>query len=88
MQKYKYLKEITNLINSLILTEAKKTTLFLEKNLIIRAVRKTYGNKIIKGQNIEVILTIGRPNAKEKEYIKEKKPSPRTILVKFFKQKK
>lgn len=46
-----------------------KATEYVSPKLIVRAVRKTYGKKILKG-NIEIILTIGKPNYVEREIIK------------------
>lgn len=46
-----------------------RATDYFSPKFIIRAVRKTYGKKIVKG-NIEIALTIGKPNYAEREFIK------------------
>jgi len=46
-----------------------KATKYISPKEIIRAVRKTFGKKIVKG-NIEIHLTIGKPNYAEREFIK------------------
>jgi len=50
-----------------------KATKYISPKLILRAVRKTYkayklGSR--KGDNVEVHLTIGKPNYLEREFIK------------------
>lgn len=48
-----------------------KATEYVSPKLIVRAVRKTYGKKLPrKTDNTEIILTIGRPNYAEREFVK------------------
>lgn len=68
-------------IETLISQNAQKATQFINEKLIIRATRKTYKNSTLtkkttrkfsrKGDNIEITLTIGKPNWAEKEFIKK-----------------
>lgn len=60
---------------------AVKATKFLSPDQIIRAVRRTYGGKIVKG-NTEILITIGKPNFKEREFIKKCKKSGEPFPVK------
>lgn len=60
---------VTKAVEMLLRSEAKKATKYLNERQIIRAVRKTYGGKFGRG-NIEVTLTIGKPNYVEREFIK------------------
>lgn len=93
-------KEYSKIIPYLIDTGAVKATKYLSSNLIIRAVRKTYKNRTLdhrtnrklprKGENIEITLTIGKPNYIEREFIKKcqkaKEPFPvKKIQLKFLK---
>lgn len=48
-----------------------KATEYISPKLIIRAVRKRYGKKIDKRGNVEIYLTIGRPNYLERIFIKD-----------------
>lgn len=48
---------------------AVRVTKYMSRNHIIRATRKTYGKKIVRG-NVEITLVIGKPNYAEREYIK------------------
>lgn len=53
---------------------------YLAPNLIVRAVRTRYAGKISKTGNIEMSVTIGRPNFLEREFVvlckKAKEPFP------------
>lgn len=82
-----------NVISALLSNEGcVKATKYLNPKEIIRAVRTTYGGKIHKG-NVEITLTIGRPNYLErmflKECIKAKKTFPiEEIQLKFVNPKR
>lgn len=63
-------KVIEALIND---NQVLRATKYISPKQIIRAVRKTFrvhNRKPRKGENVEIILTIGRPNYLEKEFIK------------------
>lgn len=51
--------------------EVIKATEYISPKFIVRATRKLFGKKIAKQHNIEITLTIGRPNYVEREFIKE-----------------
>ncbi len=78
-----------------ILKGAIKATKYVSPKEIVRAVRTTYkihNRKPRKGENIQITLTIGRPNYVEREFIKlckeAKEPFPvRYIQLKFYKPK-
>lgn len=79
------------IINLLIETGAAKATKFISKKSIIRASRTIYKGKIVKG-NVEIRLTIGKPNFSEREFIKVLKKSGekfpvKNIILKFPKKK-
>src|SRR3990167_4035054 len=64
---------IEPVIAMLLGTGALKATKYISKNQIVRAVLKTYkfnNHKPNKVGNIEITLTIGRPNYIEREFIK------------------
>ena len=62
---------ITQVVEQLLRADSVKATKYLAPNLVVRAVRKRYGNKIVdRGGRIEISLTIGRPNYVEREFIK------------------
>lgn len=56
-------------INSLLNSKAFKATKYVTPNKIIRVVRTRYGSKFLKG-NIEMTVTIGRPNFLERKFVK------------------
>lgn len=61
---------LTKTVEILIRTEARTATKYLDEKTIVRASRKVFNGKLSKG-NIEIILTIGKPNFKEREFIKK-----------------
>lgn len=72
---------IVDLIEVLDGTGAIRATKYLSEKQIIRAVRRTYGGKIIKG-NTEIVLTMGKPNYQEREFIKNCKKAGEGFPVK------
>lgn len=71
-----------------------KATKYLNPKLVVRATRTLYGKRLpAKNQNIEITLTIGRPNYVEREFVKaclkagEPFPVKRTI-IKFYNSKR
>ena len=80
------------IINTLTETGAVKATKFISEKEIIRAVRTRFQNKFSRG-NLEITLTIGKPNYLEREFIKVCKkaaePFPvKKIQLKFLPAKK
>jgi hypothetical protein len=66
-----------------------QATKYFSDILIVRARRRLFGGKITKG-NVEIVLTIGKPNYAEREFIKlckkAKEPFPvKKIQVKMLK---
>ena len=47
-----------------------RATKYISPKEIIRATRSRYNGKFVKG-NIEIVLTIGRPNWLERQFIKD-----------------
>ncbi len=65
-----YNKVIDAIINNSVDTVIKATE-YVSPKLIFRAVRTMYGkSKPRKGDNVQITLTIGRPNYVEREFIK------------------
>ena len=60
---------VSSVVETLLRTEARMATKFLSEKEIVRASRKVFKGKILSG-NIEIILTIGKPNFAEREFIK------------------
>lgn len=65
----------------------KSATKYLEPKLVVRASRRLFKGKIVKG-NVEIVLTIGRPNYEERDFIKDcqkaKEPFPiKGVMLKF-----
>lgn len=85
--------EMTNppyneLIKTLVATGAIKATKYIAPNEIARAVRTRYGKSFSRG-NLEITLTHGKPNFREREFIqkcqKAKEPFPvKKIQLQFM----
>lgn len=88
------MKTVSAVIEVLIRTEAVKTVKYLTPTQVVRAVRrKRIGKGIVKQGNIQISLTIGRPNYIEREAIakcvKAGEVFPiNKIRVKFYNPKK
>ena len=59
-----------------------KATKFISPTEIVRAVRTRYHGKLRKVGNIEISLTIGKPNYVEREFIKACKKAGEPFPVK------
>lgn len=88
-------KEIVQVVNDVIRFDALKAVKFIEPNFIVRATRRTFGGKVRnkRGENIEINLTIGKPNYLEREFVKlarkAKEPFPvKKVQLKLYSPKK
>lgn len=64
-------KNITTVINAVLIANAHRAVKYVSEKEIIRATRRLAHGKVPNGKNIEVVLTIGRPNYSEREFIKK-----------------
>lgn len=86
-------KYVSSVVDTLLREGAKRATKYMFPKLIIRATQPTFGGKLRRnGDNIDVRLTIGRPNFAERAYIeklvKAGEPFPvKKIALKFPKLK-
>jgi hypothetical protein len=75
MEKY-----ISQIVTYVLENKVVKATKYVSPKLIIRAVRKRYKGKILGNQNVQITLTIGKPNFLERKFIKDcikaKEPFP------------
>lgn len=77
-------------IAPLLTGEVIKATKYLSPNKILRAVRTRYHGKFTrKGENVEISLTIGRPNYMERDlikwFLKAKEPFPvKKVQLKLY----
>ena len=63
-------KHIIQLYQKLEPGQVRQAVKYLSPKMVIRATRRTYKGKILKNGNIEILFTIGRPNYRERKYIK------------------
>lgn len=86
------IKVISSIVDCLIKNKAFVATKYISSSLIVRATRKLSKKRIAKG-NIEIVLTIGKPNYQERDLIKgfkkDKEEFPiKGIIIKFPPKKK
>lgn len=86
------LNAVVQTLDVLLSTGSWKATKYLSDKLVVRAVRRLYGNKFDRYQT-EIVLTIGRPNYAERALIKAckqaKEPFPvKKVLIKSVPKKK
>ena len=62
-------QSISELAEIILEGKAVQATKYFSDKLIVRASRRTYGGKIVKG-NTEILFTIVQPNYREREFIK------------------
>lgn len=72
---------ISQVVEALLRAGAVRATKFLSEKEIVRASRKTYDGKI-KQDKVEVLLTLGRPNYREREFVKKLKKAGEPFPVK------
>lgn len=64
------MKHLDQVVESLLSNHAHTATKFVAPNQVIRATRRLSGGKIDRRENVEIVLTIGRPNHEERDFIK------------------
>lgn len=63
------------------LYRAHKATKFVSPKLVVRATQKLERGKVPKRGNVEIVLTIGRPNFVERRFIKACQKAGETFPV-------
>ncbi len=64
-------KACAELVECILVGGSYKSTKYLNEKLTVKATRKRYGGKILKRmKTVDIILTIGKPNYEEREFIK------------------
>lgn len=75
------LNAVQQTFKGLVQLSAKKATKYISDKLVVNMTRKTFKNKIQKG-NIDVIVKCGVPNYREREFIKKCKEAGESFPVK------
>lgn len=74
---------VSKTVKAVLANEAHRAVNFIAPNYIIRATRVLYNGKLPRrGSNVEVVLTIGRPNYLEREFIKVAKKAGEPFPIK------
>lgn len=74
------------MVEKILVDGAYKATRYLGDKLTVKATRKRYKGKLRKGENVDIVLTIGKPNYEEREKIKWAKKAgqgPIEMTVKY-----
>jgi hypothetical protein len=86
-------KELSKLGDVLILWEARSVTKYLRPDLVITATRRVFGGRVDRRDNIiQIMYKIGRPNFRERQFIKDCKKAGvsfpvRKIQIRRFKER-
>ncbi len=88
----KYKNIVGQVVQTLISNEARRATKYISEKLVIKATRRFLRGKFHR-DNIEIFLTIGRPNYLERDFVKKCRkagePFPvKKIQLKFPSKKK
>jgi len=70
------------LAEHIIFDGAYKATKYFNEKLTLKATRKRYKGKILKGQGYDIVFTLGKPNYEEREFIKRAKKAGETFPIK------
>ncbi len=86
-------KPYQEVFREIIRSEVKKATKYIGQELIIRVTKKTFDNNANNKGNMQITMTIGKPNYQEREFIKKclivNEPFPvKKVQVKLFNNKK
>ena len=79
------------MVEEILVNGAYKATKYLSDKLTVKATRKRYKGKSLKGDNIDIVLTVGKPNYEEQEKIKRAKKlnqGPVEMTAKYPPQKR
>lgn len=69
-------------IQNLLRNKAWKATKFISDYLMVRATRQLFRKKLSNIGNLEIILTVGKPNYEEREYVALCKKAGEKLLLK------
>lgn len=73
---------ITNVLEQIMRSDAVRATKYIAPNHIVRATRKSYKYRGGPKDNFEIMLTIGKPNYAEREFVKKCKKAGEPFPVK------
>ena len=75
-------KACAEMVEEILIGGAYKATKYLSDKLTVKATRKRYKGKLRKGGNVDIVLTIGKPNYLEREFIKKAKKAGEPFPIK------
>lgn len=71
-----------DVIKAVVETDSRRAVKYVAPNMVVRATRTLFGRKINRRGNIELKVTIGKPNARERDFIKDCKKAGEPFPVK------
>lgn len=72
MKEDRNTKHVDAVVKALVTTGARTATKYISPTEIVRATRRRYRGRIVKGaRTVDIVLTIGRPNYAERAFIKK-----------------
>jgi hypothetical protein len=80
------LSAVSQVVSAIADNDASRAAKYLSEKLVVRGSRPVFGPKgkrrILKGGNISLVLTIGRPNHEQREFIRKCKKAGEPFPVK------
>ena len=76
-------RSFSELARDILVGGAYKVTKYLNDTLTIKATRKRYKEKILRGHAIDIVFTVGKPNYEEREVIKQHKKAGMNVTNKI-----
>lgn len=73
--------EVGKVVDAVIVNHAARATKYVSENMIVRATVRRFRGKICKG-NQEIVLCIGKPNHRERQFIKRCKKAGEPFPIK------
>lgn len=73
---------IASVVEAVLRTDAIRATKYLAHNQVVRATKRTFKFAKEPRENVEVLLTLGRPNYVEREFVKACKKAGEPFPVK------
>jgi serine protease inhibitor len=84
-------KACAEVVEQILVSNAYMATKYVSDKLTVKATRRRYKGKPQKGANVDMVLTIGKPNYEQRKKFKQAKKEnrwPIEMMVKYPQKKK
>ena len=75
-------REVGKTVQAMLTANARRATKFITDKLVVTASRRLFRGKIVRGSREEIVLKIGVPNYREREFIRRCKKAGEKFPVK------